>query len=94
MIINHRVKMAALLVSLSSGVNAVPKGETNQAQPEQKPYLVGEYFIEGKSLHGVAMQKICAGDQLYWITLQSNGPSAMTPALRDGKPETCSTKEP
>lgn len=33
--------------------------------------------------------KVCIGDQLYLVGVQVYGPSAITPALRDGKPERC-----
>lgn len=33
--------------------------------------------------------KVCIGDQFYLVGVQAYGPSAITPALRDGKPEQC-----
>ncbi|NCT81376.1 hypothetical protein GXB82_21625 [Pseudomonas stutzeri] len=33
--------------------------------------------------------KVCIGDQFYLVGVQAYGPSAITPALRDGQPEQC-----
>lgn len=35
------------------------------------------------------IDKVCIGDQLYLVAFQAYGPSAITPALREGKPEQC-----
>ena len=38
--------------------------------------------------------KVCIGDQFYLVGVHAYGPSAITPALRDGKPEQCDPTAP
>lgn len=57
------------------------------AQPETKqqvkPITIYEWSWNGR------FAKVCIGDQFYLVGVNSYGPSAITPALREGKPEQC-----
>lgn len=62
------------------------------AQPDTKQKINVDSVYEG-SWNG-RIVKVCIGDQFYLVGVQSYGPSAITPALRDGKPEQCEPKAP
>lgn len=67
----------------------VPLVALGQSETKQEVKIVSSY--EGKWNGKIV--KVCIGDQFYLVGLQSYGPGAITPALREGKPEQCNPEQ-
>ena len=70
-----------VLLSTSLTAFALPE-PTHDSAPVNKS--AGNYLVDG-----IVISKICFGGHFYLVTRLSNGAGGITPALLDGKPESC-----
>jgi hypothetical protein len=94
---HKRIVLAGLVVALVAGQAAHAQLPSPRADPRlERRATLDDVLLETvrveTQLQAWTLRKLCLDGQAYWVGFGDSTPTGISPAYKDGKPESCKAR--